>query len=335
MTTTNDLAVTLDIQGMTCASCVRRVERALGKVEGVETASVNFASETARVTLGRDVPTESLISAVEKAGYAAKESAGDRDEERAAHAKRTLITLIAGAVLAIPTIVIAMAMDIAGMHINDDPRLTGYILLALATPVQFGLGWRYYRGAFASLRHLNPNMDVLVALGTSVAWAFSAWVVHADRHENMYFDVSAAVLVFITMGKYFEETSKAQASSAIRSLLKLGSKSATVVRDGNEIEVPVESLASGDMVVVRPGQRVPVDGLIREGRAAIDESMLTGESIPVERRSGDHVIGGTINQDGLIRVEVTATGADTTLARMARLVEEAQGSKAPIQKLVD
>ncbi len=335
MTTANDLAVTLDIEGMTCASCVRRVERALGKVEGVETASVNFASETARVTLGRDIPTEQLIAAVEKAGYAAKESAGDRDEERAAHAKRTLITLIAGAVLAIPTIVIAMAMDIAGMHINDDRQLTGYILLALATPVQFGLGWRYYRGAFASLRHLNPNMDVLVALGTTVAWAFSAWVVLADRHENMYFDVSAAVLVFITMGKYFEETSKASASSAIRSLLKLGSKSATVLRDGNEIDVPVESLASGDIVVVRPGQRVPVDGVIRDGRAAVDESMLTGESIPVERRAGDHVIGGTINQDGVIRVEVTATGADTTLARMAQLVEEAQGSKAPIQKLVD
>src|SRR5688572_5190281 len=259
MNTTNESAVTLDIEGMTCASCVRRVERALGKVDGVETASVNFASETARVTLGRDIPTEQLIAAVEKAGYAAKESAGDRDEARAAHAKRTLVALIAGAVLAVPTIVIAMAMDIAGMHINDDPQLTGYILLALATPVQFGLGWRYYRGAFASLRHLNPNMDVLVALGTTVAWAFSAWVVLADRHENMYFDVSVAVLVFITMGKYFEETSKAQASSAIRSLLKLGAKSATVVRDGGEVEVPVEELVPGDIVVVRPGQRVPVD----------------------------------------------------------------------------
>ncbi len=332
---TNDLAVTLDIQGMTCASCVRRVERALGKVEGVETASVNFAAETARVTLAKGVPLDSLVAAVEKAGYGAKESAGERDEERAAHARRTLIALIAGGLLAIPTIVISMAMDIAGMHLNDDRQLTGYILLALATPIQFGLGWRYYRGSFTSLRHLNPNMDVLIALGTSVAWAYSAWIVLADRHEHMYFDVSAAVLVFITMGKYFEETSKASASSAIRSLLKLGAKSATVVRDGNEVEVPVESLVAGEIVVVRPGQRVPVDGVIRDGRAAIDESMLTGESIPVERRAGDRVIGGTINQDGLIRLEVTAVGGESTLGQMAALVEEAQGSKAPIQKLVD
>jgi Cu+-exporting ATPase len=330
---TNNLAVTLVVQGMTCASCVRRVERALGKVEGVETASVNFAAETARVTLAREVPLDALVAAVEKAGYGAKESAGDRDEERAAHARRTLATLIAGSVLAIPTIVISMAMDIAGMHINDDAQLTGYILLALATPVQFGLGWRYYRGSALSLRHLNPNMDVLVALGTSVAWAYSAWVVLADRHEHMYFDASAAVLVFITMGKYFEETSKASASSAIRSLLKLGAKSATVIRDGNEVEAPVESLSMGELVVVRPGQRVPVDGVIRDGHAAIDESMLTGESIPVERRRRS-VIGGSVNQDGLIRVEVTAVGGEGTLARMAALVGGA-GSKAPIQKLVD
>ncbi|MCL4241700.1 MAG: heavy metal translocating P-type ATPase [Dehalococcoidia bacterium] len=330
-------AITLDITGMTCASCVRRVERALGKIEGVETASVNFAAENARVTLAAPVPLEALVAAVEKAGYgAAPAVAGqDRNEERAVHARNTLIQLIAGSVLAIPTIILAMSMDIAGMHINDDPRLHGWVVMLLATPVQLGLGWRFYKGSYTSLRHLNPNMDVLVALGTSVAFVYSAWVVISNSHEHMFFDVSAAVLVFITMGKYFEETSKGAASSAIRALLGLSARSAQVLRDGVETEVPIERVARGDIFVVRPGQRIAVDGIVREGHSTIDESMLTGESIPVERRAGDHVIGGTINQNGVIQVEATAVGEDTALRRMARMVEEAQGSKAPIQKLVD
>ncbi len=330
-------AVTLDISGMTCASCVRRVERALGKVEGVETASVNFAAENARVTLAAPVPVEVLVAAVEKAGYAAKpaDASKDRDQERAAHAHSTLLQLIAGSILAVPTIVLAMAMDIAGMHINDNPQLHGWIVMLLATPVQLGLGWRFYKGSYTSLRHLNPNMDVLVALGTTVAFVYSAWVVITNSHEHMFFDVSAAVLVFITMGKYFEETSKGAASSAIRALLGLSARSATVIRDGVETEVPIEQVSRGDVFVVRPGQRIAVDGVVREGHSTIDESMLTGESIPVERRPGDHVIGGTINQNGVIHVEATAVGEDTALRRMARMVEEAQGSKAPIQKLVD
>ena len=320
---------------MTCASCVRRVERALSKIPGVETASVNYAAETARVTLAAPVETERLIGAVEKAGYGAAPAAAVSTGERERHARRTLIQLLAFGALAIPTIVLAMSMDIAGMHINDDPRLHGWIVLLLATPIQFGLGWRFYKGSYTSLRHLNPNMDVLVALGTSVAFVYSAWVVIADRHENMFLDVSVAVLVFITMGKYFEETSKGAASSAIKSLLGMSAKTATAIRNGAEVEVPVENLAPGDMLVVRPGQRIPVDGVVREGRSSIDESMLTGESIPVERKAGDHVIGGTINQNGSITVEATAVGAASTLNRMARMVEDAQGSKAPIQKLVD
>jgi len=333
----NDSAVTLDISGMTCASCVRRVERALTKVGGVETASVNFAAETARVTLAQPVGVEHLVAAVEKAGYGAalSQPQTDRSAGRAAHARRTLITLIVGAILAMPTIVLAMAMDIAGLAIAGDHQLTGWILLALATPVQIGLGWRFYKGSYSSLKHLNPNMDVLVALGTTVAWAFSAWVVLASRDYHMFFDVSAAVLVFITMGKYLEETSKGAASAAIRALLGLAAKSATVVRGGQEIEVPIEDVALGELFIVRPGQRIPLDGLVRDGQSTIDESMLTGESIPVERRVGDHVIGGTVNQNGVIRVEATATTADGTLNQLARLVEEAQGSKAPIQKLVD
>ncbi|HQW51212.1 MAG TPA: cation transporter, partial [Tepidiformaceae bacterium] len=303
MATAKD-AVTLDITGMTCASCVRRVERALSKIEGVETASVNFAAENARVTLAAPIPVETLVAAVEKAGYAAAPTrAGkDREAERATHARGTLVQLIAASFLAVPAIVLAMSMDIAGMHINSDPRLHGWIVMLLATPVQLGLGWRFYKGSYTSLRHLNPNMDVLVALGTTVAFVYSAWVVITDSHEHMFFDVSAAVLVFITMGKYFEETSKGAASSAIRALLGLGARSAMVLRDGVETEVSIERVARGDTFVVRPGQRIAVDGIVREGHSTIDESMLTGESIPVERRPGDHVVGGTINQNGVIHV---------------------------------
>ena len=332
-----DQAVSLDIKGMTCASCVRRVERALGKVDGVDTATVNFAAETARVTTDSNVALASLIAAVEKAGYEASESrpADERDAERSEHARLTLWILLVGAVLAIPTIIIAMAMDIAGLAIGGDDRFTGYLLLGLATPVQFVLGWRYYRGSFTSLRHLNPNMDVLIALGTSVAFGYSAWVVLSARDTHMYLDVSTAVLVFITMGKYFEETSKGRASSAIRALLGLSARSATVLRDGIEVEIAADDLRVGDRFVVRPGNRIPADGLVRVGHGTVDESMITGEAIPVERREGDHVIGGAVNQDGLLEIEATAVGAGTALHQMARLVEEAQGSKAPIQRLVD
>ena len=290
---------------MTCASCVRRVERALSKVEGVELANVNFATETAMVTGDASVPVETLLAAVEKAGYSAKESVAgeDRNEERDAHSRRTLALLIFGAVLAIPVIVLAMAMDIAGLYINDDPRLHGWIVFALATPIQFGLGWRYYRGAWASLRHLNPNMDVLIALGTSVAYAYSAWVIVFDKPYTMFIDVSAAVLVFITMGKYFEERSKGAASSAIQKLLGMSAKSARVIRDGAEVEIEVERVAPGDVVIVRPGEKVPVDGVVREGHSTVDEAMITGESIPVEKRPGDGIIAGTINQNGVLRFD--------------------------------
>jgi Cu+-exporting ATPase len=330
-------STTLDISGMTCASCVRRVERALSKVPGVETANVNFASETALVTAPEGVAAAELIAAVEKAGYAAALSTPetDREGERDDRARRTLMLVLFGAALAIPTVVLAMSMDIAGLSIAGNDRLHGWIVLALATPIQFGLGWRYYKGSVASLRHLNPNMDVLIALGTTTAYAFGVWVVVAEKPYDMFFDVSAAVLVFITMGKYFEERSKGAASSAIRALLGLSAKSARVIRDGAEVEVPIEQVRVGDVFVVRPGEKVAVDGVVREGHSTLDESMITGESIPVEKRDGDRVIGGTINQDGVVRVEATAVGEGTTLARMAKMVEDAQGSKAPIQKLVD
>jgi Cu+-exporting ATPase len=323
---------------MTCASCVRRVERALSKVEGVESANVNFASETALVMGDASASEQLLISAVEKAGYHAKPRTHDPHDHAAGkgeHARQTLLLTIFGAALAVPAIILSMALDIAELSLAGGERQTMWVILALATPVQAVLGWRYYRGSFASLRHLNPNMDVLIALGTTAAYAFSAWVVIFDRHYDMFFDVSTAVLVFITMGKYFEERSKGAASSAVRALLGLSAKSARVLRDGAEVEVPLEQVARGDLLLVRAGENVPADGLIRDGHSTIDESMITGESIPVEKRAGDTVIGGTINQNGAMTVEATAVGEGSVLARMARMVEEAQGSKAPIQRLVD
>ncbi|HXK32841.1 MAG TPA: heavy metal translocating P-type ATPase [Dehalococcoidia bacterium] len=327
--------LSLDISGMTCASCVRRVERALGKVEGVETANVNFASEKALVT--GTAPVEALVAAVEKAGYNARPSTAESERDAAADAgaRGTLLLTVFGAVLAIPAIVLGMGMDIAGIYLLGDERLTAWAVFALVTPIQVVLGWRYYKGGIASLRHLNPNMDVLIALGTTTAYVYSAWVVITEQPYVMFFDVSAAVLVFITMGKYFEERSKRAASSAIRSLLNLSAKSARVLRDGQEVEVPVEQIGVGDVFVVRPGEKVAVDGVIESGRSTVDESMITGESIPVEKRPGDTAIGGTINQDGVMQVRASAVGAETVLSRMARMVEEAQGSKAPIQRLVD
>ena len=269
--TTKQQTTTLDITGMTCASCVRRVERALGKVEGVETANVNFASEIALVTADPAVPVATLVAAVEKAGYAARPAEHDHGAPaRADHARRTLMLVIFGAVLGIPTVVLAMSMDIAGIYIAGDARLHAWIVLALATPIQVVLGWRYYKGSLASLRHLNPNMDVLIALGTTAAYAFGVWVVVFDKPYDMFFDTSAAVLVFITMGKYFEERSKGAASSAISALLGLSAKSARVVRDGVEAEVSLDQVRIGDVFFVRPGEKVAVDGIVRDGSTALD-----------------------------------------------------------------
>ncbi len=234
-----------------------------------------------------------------------------------------------------PAIILAMAMDLADLSVGTS-QFHGWLVFSLVAPVQLIVGWRYYRGAIASLRHLNPNMDVLIALGTSVAFGYSTWIVATNRHEHMYFDVSAAVLLFVTMGKYFEEKSKGQAGASIEALLSLGAKSAVVRRtDGTETEVEVDAVMPGDLVVVRPGQSIPVDGEVVEGTAAVDESMLTGEPIPVEKAIGATVTGGTVSQDGFLVVRTTAVGELSALARLARLVEDAQGSKAPIERLVD
>ena len=327
-------AVTLRIGGMTCASCVRRVERALNRVEGVDEASVNFASSTARVSLGGAISAEELVAAVERAGYDAAEfEAGAEAVAVGAQARLALLAL--GGVLAVPVIIASMAMDIADLPLFGSERVTGWLLLGGAGIVQGLLGWRFYKATLPALRALTPNMDVLVALGTTVAFAFSAWVVLANRSEAMFFDVSAAVLVFVSLGRFFEDRARASSGGAIRALLGLAAKSVNVLREGREEAAPLEQVAVGDVFRVRPGERVALDGVIRGGSSALDESLLTGESMPVERSVGEAVVGGALNQHGVIEVEATAVGEDTVLRRMAALVEEAQGSRARVERVVD
>ncbi len=332
--TSPDRAVTLRIGGMTCASCVRRVERALNRVEGVDEASVNFASATARVSLGEGIGAEDLVEAVERAGYDASELDASADAT-VEDARGRLAALIAGGAVAVPVIIASMAMDIADLPLFGSHTATGWLLLGGAAIVQALLGWRFYRASWPALRALTPNMDVLVALGTTVAFVFSAWVVAADRSESMFFDVSAAVLLFVSLGRFFEDRARASAGGAIRALLGLTAKSVNVVRGDAEEAVPVEAVAVGDVFRVRPGERVALDGVIRAGRSALDESLLTGESMPVERGPGEAVVGGALNQQGVLEVEATAVGEDTVLQRMAALVAEAQGSRAPVERVVD
>lgn len=327
-------AVTLRIGGMTCASCVRRVERALNRVEGVDTASVNFASATARVSLGEALAAGALVAAVERAGYDAAEleaGAVAPDED----SRKRLALLAVGAVLAVPVIIASMAMDIAGLPLLGSERATGWLLLGGAGVVQALLGWRFYRASIPALRALTPTMDVLVALGTTVAFVFSAWVVLGDRSESMFFDVSAAVLLFVSLGRFFEDRARVNSGGAIRALLGLAAKSVNVLREGREEAAPLETVAVGDVFRVRPGERVALDGVVRAGSSALDESLLTGESMPVERGPGEAVVGGALNQHGVIEVEATAVGEDTVLQRMAALVAEAQGSRARVERVVD
>ena len=332
--TTPERAVTLRIGGMTCASCVRRVERALNRVEGVDEASVNFASSTARVSLGGAIAADELVAAVERAGYDAAEfEAGAEAADEGAQARLALLAV--GGVLAVPVIIASMAMDIADLPLFGSERVTGWLLLGGAGIVQGLLGWRFYKATLPALRALTPNMDVLVALGTTVAFAFSAWVVLANRSEAMFFDVSAAVLLFVSMGRYFEDRARATSGGAIRALLGLAAKSVNVLREGREEAVPLEQVAVGDVFRVRPGERVALDGVIRAGRSALDESLVTGESMPVERGPGEVVVGGALNQHGVIEVAATAVGEDTVLRRMAALVVEAQGSRARVERVVD
>ena len=342
---------TFDVKGMTCASCARRVERTLAGQPGVSGAAVNFALE--KVTVSADaIDFEQLSSAVENAGYelvppqvAHGEHEGHdhgitigAEEERARVAWRQFL---GAAILTIPAVILAMfgptkvpagiGVD-AGMEAvaPDWSRWTQFFLIL---PVEFWFGRRFLVSAWKQALHRAVNMDTLVAIGTLSAVGFSTYSLLFDGH--LYFETAGVIMSFLLLGKYFEHRSKSSASRAIKALLEMGAKSAIVVRDGAEVEVPVEEVVVGDMVRVRPGAVIPTDGVVKEGDSSVDESMLTGESVPVDKHPGDDVYGATINSAGSLLVEVTRVGTDTALARIARLVEEAQTRKAPIEHLAD
>jgi len=328
----------LEIDGMTCASCVARVEKALSRVPGVVSARVNLASERADVELVGDVPPGALLTAVSAAGYEAKlagDPAGRSDTIGQATAeRRDRLHVAAGIALTLP-----LVLPMLGFLFGQHWRLPGWLQLVLATPVQAWLGARFYRAAWNALKSHTGNMDLLVALGTSAAFGLSVYELvfaqAAGREPQLYFEASAVVITLVLLGKHLEARAKRRTADAVRALIALRPETARI-RDGDrEVEVPVAEVNLGDVVVVLPGERIPVDGVIREGVSEIDESMVTGESMPVRREPGTAVIGGSVNGSGRLVLVTSTVGADTTLARIIRLVEGAQASKAPIQKLVD
>jgi Cu+-exporting ATPase len=323
-------ALDLAIEGMHCASCVGRVEQALLAQPGVTDASVNLATERARV-FGAGLDAAALSEAVRRTGYAASPVAsGVMPDEEPQASRRELWRLLIGAALAAPLLV-NMAAHLLGVAF----MLPGWVQLALATPVQFWLGARFYQGSWTSLRGGAGNMDVLVALGTSAAWALSVWSLLLGHGAALYFESSALVIVFVLLGRWLEGRAKGSTAAALRALIRLHPTTARVRRAGAEFALPVASLRLGDIVVVRPGERIPVDGRVTDGSAAVDASALTGESLPVDVAPGARVAAGTIDTDGVLAIEATGIGAETMLARVVRMVEDAQASKAPIQRLVD
>ena len=340
----------LPITGMTCASCAGTVERALSShVPGVLSASVNLATEKAVVeTVAGAVTRHELVRAVEGAGYGVIDdgSGAETPEEaeavaRSAEVREQSRKFWIGFALTLPLFLVSMGMDVGVLGPGAlGPRI-GWVMLLLATPVQFWVGADFYVGGWKALRNGTANMDVLIALGSSAAYFYSVPVLFATLlgsqalGEHLYFETGAVIITLIKLGKLLEARAKGATGAAIRSLMALRPANARVIEDGVEREVSVDAVRRGDLVLVRPGERIPVDGVVVEGRSAVDESMLTGEGLPVEKGPGDEVVGASLNEHGLLRFRATHVGAQTALARIVRMVQEAQGSKAPIQRLAD
>ena len=336
--------VELPITGMTCANCAMNIERTLNKkVTGVVQASVNFASERAAVQyLPNLTNVEEIIAAIRQAGYDAippEETGEDEDvEQRARRAEIAEQTrkFVVGLLFALPLFLWSMGRDFGFLGPWSHAFWVNWAFWALATPVQFYTGWDYYTGGWKSLKNRSANMDVLVAMGSSVAYFYSlAVLLYPALGSHVYFETSAVIITLIKLGKMLEARAKGRTGNAIRKLMGLRPKTATIIRDGKEVEVSLKEVEVGDVVIVRPGEKIPVDGVILEGSSAVDESMLTGEPIPVDKSTGDKVVGATINSEGLIKLQATKVGKDTALAQIVKLVQEAQGSKAPIQALAD
>jgi Cu+-exporting ATPase len=331
----------LPISGMHCASCALNIERALKKTIGVSNANVNFATEKATVEYDEKVVDEKKLGkAISDLGYQVIEQQGSAEElvDKEKLAREHEIKLVKNLfllslILSVPIFIIAMPLEWLGVMVP----YKNIILLLLATPVQFIAGYRFYKGTWSALRAKTANMDVLIAIGTSAAYFYSLAVVLFSPilGEHVYFETSAIIITFILLGKWLEALTKGRTSEAIKKLIGLQPKTATVVRKGKEQEIPISQVVVGDIVIVKPGQKIPVDGVVVDGLSSVDESMITGESIPAEKKKGDKVIGGTINKHGSFRFRATQVGNATMLSQIIKLVQEAQGSKAPIQRLAD
>lgn len=333
------------VSGMTCATCANRVEKRLNKLDGVNKATVNFALESATVDFNPDeVNVNEMKSAITKLGYKLEVKPDDQDastDHRLQEIERQKKKFIISFILSFPLLwAMVSHFSFTSFIYLPDMLMNPWVQLALATPVQFIIGGQFYVGAYKALRNKSANMDVLVALGTSAAYFYSVYLsiqsIGSSEHmTDLYFETSAVLITLIILGKLFEAKAKGRSSEAIKKLMGLQAKTATVVRDGTEIKILIEEVVAGDIVYVKPGEKIPVDGEIVEGKSAIDESMLTGESIPVDKSIGDVVIGSTINKNGFLKVKATKVGRDTALAQIIKVVEEAQGSKAPIQRVAD
>ncbi|MCU5757731.1 heavy metal translocating P-type ATPase [Bacillus cereus] len=333
------------VSGMTCAACANRVEKRLNKLDGVNKATVNFALESATVDFNPDeVNVNEMKSVITKLGYKLEVKPDDQDastDHRLQEIERQKKKFIISFILSFPLLwAMVSHFSFTSFIYLPDMLMNPWVQLTLATPVQFIIGGQFYVGAYKALRNKSANMDVLVALGTSAAYFYSVYLsiqsIGSSEHmTDLYFETSAVLITLIILGKLFEAKAKGRSSEAIKKLMGLQAKTATVVRDGTEIKILIEEVVAGDIVYVKPGEKIPVDGEIVEGKSAIDESMLTGESIPVDKTIGDGVIGSTINKNGFLKVKATKVGRDTALAQIIKVVEEAQGSKAPIQRVAD
>jgi len=330
----------LAIQRMSDDNDARRLEKVLSGLEGVMEATVTFANERARV---RYIPTvisqAELRKAVADAGFEAIELGGSAEDverkarqEEIAQQKRLLVT---GLIFTLPLFILAMGRDVGLWGMWAHAPWVNWVMFAMATPVQFYVGWQYYVGGYKAIRNGSANMDVLIAMGSSAAYFYSIPVLLGLIPGHVYFETGAVIITLIRLGKFLEARAKGQTSEAIKKLMGLQAKTARIVRDGEELEVPSDEVVVGDLVLVRPGEKIPVDGVVVDGRSTVDESMLTGESLPVSKGPGETVIGATLNKVGLLKFEATKVGKETALAQIIRLVEDAQASKAPIQQLAD
>lgn len=324
-------AVTYNVKGMTCASCVASIEKSLSAIEGVYSVNVNLGTSKVSVSFDEDrVSPKKIIETIESAGF----EVANEVEKKGSEDKAQLNTLIFAVVFSVPAILLMIGFDYLGL---DAHGYEGYILMILTAPVQFIAGYQFYRGTYYSLKNRTLGMDVLIAVGSSAAYFYSAAAVLLPGyfHGHLYFDASAMIITLILFGKYLEHIAKGRASDAVKKLIELRPETATVIRDGREVEISPSEMIIGDLFVVRPGERIAADGIIEEGVSAVDESMITGESVPIDKKKGSEVIGGTINQNGRLVVKAEKVGNETTLAQIIRLVEDAQSSKAPIQRYAD